>query len=64
MEQLIIGKSKQRTPDGYNVYNFEHIPQGYIKIYGLFKKNDADAIKTAEKLAGKNKYDFRIVEGA
>jgi len=46
-----ITKSKETTKDGYKVYSFAMIPQGYIKIDGLFKISDAEALKTAKKLA-------------
>ena len=62
MEQLIIKKSKEKTIDGLYVYNFENIPQGYIKVCNLFMDSDNKAIKRAEKMAGPDNYDYRIVE--
>ncbi len=61
MEQIIIKKSQQATLDGLYVYNFENIPQGYIKINNMFLPDDKAAIKRAEKIAGVDTFDFRII---
>lgn len=49
-----------KTTDGKTIYDFKDIPQGYIKIHGLFLDGDEDALKKAKKI--NPNYDYEIIE--
>jgi spore germination protein YaaH len=59
--KITIARSKGKTTDGFYVYNFENIPQGYIKVCNLFLRNDNEALTRAKKMAGDNEYE--VIEG-
>ena len=53
-----IPKSAEQTTDGTYLYNFEQIPQGYVKVCNMFFATDKEALRFAEKLNPTLKYQI------